>query len=368
MSVPSCDRRVLTRRTCLTVLAGLMVVAGERFSASAADGSRTAEILAAIRTRVDAGKNTGMVVATIEADGGTSIAAYGSPGHGALPLDGDSVFEIGSITKVFTATLFADMVDRGEVKIDDPISRYLPADVRVPERAGRKITLLDLSTQSSGLPRLPNNMAPRDPQNPYADYSVVQLHTFLSGHALTRDIGSQYEYSNFGFGLLGHVLARRSGTTYEALMTERVLAPLRMQHTGITLTAWMQQHLAKGHDASGRLVPNWDLPVLAGAGALRSTMNDMLLFARANLDPSGGRLQRVMQQTHTARFPTGQPNLSIGLGWHIRRVDGHDIVWHNGGTAGYRTWMGLDKTRRIAAIVLTNSPQGADDLGYELLR
>lgn len=262
---------LLTRRTPLSVLVALIVVAGARFAASPADGVRTAEILAAIKTRVDSGRNTGMVVATIEADGGTSTAAYGSPGPGALPLDGDSVFEIGSITKVFTATLLADMADRGEVTLEDPISKYLPADVRVPERSGRKITLLDLSTQSSGLPRLPNNMAPRDPQNPYADYSVAQ--PFLSGYELTRDIGSHYEYSNLSVGLLGHVLARRSGTTYETLMSGRVLTPLRMQHTGITLTPWMQQHLAKGHDASGRVVPNWDLPTLAGAGALRSTMN-----------------------------------------------------------------------------------------------
>ena len=131
----------------------------------AADGARTQEIAAAIKQRVDDKKAVGMVVATIEPDGSTSMAAYGSPGPGARPLDADTVFEIGSITKVFTATLLADMADRGEVKLDDPVVKFLPEGVRVPERNGRKITLLDLTTQSSGLPRLPDNLRPKDPTN-----------------------------------------------------------------------------------------------------------------------------------------------------------------------------------------------------------
>ena len=160
-----------------------------------------------------------MVVGTIDADGGTSMAAYGDPGPGALPLDADSLFEIGSITKVFTATLLADMVDRGEVALDDPVSKDLPETVRVPERNGRKITFVDLATQSSGLPRMPDNMHPRDPANPYADYTLEQLYDFLGRFTLTRDIGSQYEYSNLGVALLGGALARRAGASYEALLT-----------------------------------------------------------------------------------------------------------------------------------------------------
>ncbi len=333
-----------------------------------ANGVRNQELATAIKTRVDAHKSTGMVVGTIDADGGTSVAAYGDPGPGALPLDADSLFEIGSITKVFTATLLADMVDRGEVALDDPVSKYLPEPVRVPERNGRKITFVDLATQSSGLPRMPDNMHPRDPANPYADYTLEQLYDFLGRCTLTRDIGSQYEYSNLGVALLGVALARRAGTSYEALLTERVLKPLGMEHTGITLTPWMQRHLVKGHDAEGHVVPNWDIPTFAGAGALRSTLNDMLIFARANLNPSAGHLQTVMQTTHRVLRGTDRPDMSIGLNWHVRHADGHDIVWHNGGTGGYRTLLGFDEARKIAAIVLTNSQQGADDLGYALLQ
>ena len=333
---------------------------------AAANGTRNAEIAAALKERVDSRKAAGMVVATIEPDGTQSIAAHGTPGPGALPLDGDSVFEIGSITKVFTAILLLEMADRGEVKLDDPVALHLP-DVRIPERAGRKITLLDLTTQSSGLPRMPDNLRPQDSRNPYADYTAAQMFEFLGRYELPRDIGAQYEYSNLGVGLLGQALTRRAGKSYEALVRERILAPLKMEHTGVTLTPWMTAHLAGGHDAQLRVTSNWDIPAFAGAGALRSTMNDMLRFARANLDPGGGRLSRLMQQAHAVRLPAGRPDMSIGMGWHIRRLNERDVVWHNGGTGGYRTWMGFDTARKTAAIVLTNSAIGNDDLGFTLV-
>src|SRR5262245_18635630 len=345
----------------------LGVVLAAVAAAALVDGTRTREISAAIKARVDAKKSTGMVVATIEPDGSSSMASYGDAGPGALPLDADSVFEIGSITKVFTATLLADMADRREVSLDDPVAKYLPSGVRVPERNGRQITLMELTTQSSGLPRLPDNLRPKDLANPYADYTSGMLFEFLGRYELQRDIGAQYEYSNLGVGLLGQALTFRAGKSYEALVRERILDPLKMDHTGVALSPWMKVHLVKGHDARGGLAANWDIPALAGAGALRSTMNGMLAFARANLDPSGGRLQRVMQRTHEVQRAAGGPEMSIGMGWHIRHMDVRDVVWHNGGTGGYRTWLGFDKAHKTAAIVLTNSALGNDDLGFDLV-
>jgi len=336
-------------------------------AAAFADGTRNQEIASAIKARVDARKSIGMVVATIEPGGSSSMASYGDAGPGALPLDADSVFEIGSITKVFTAILLADMADRGEVRLDDPVAKHLPPGVRVPERNGRKITLLDLTTQSSGLPRMPDNLRPKDMANPYADYTPEMLFEFLGRYQLQRDIGADYEYSNLGVGLLGQALTYRAGKSYEALVKERILDPLKMEHTGIALSPWMKAHLARGHDARGEVTANWDIPAFAGAGALRSTMYDMLRFARANLDPSGGRLPRVMQQTHEVRRAAGSASMSIGMGWHIRHLDGQDVVWHNGGTGGYRTWLGFDTSRKTAAIVLTNSALGNDDLGFDLV-
>ena len=285
------------------------------------------------------------------------------------PLNGDTVFEMGSVTKVFTSLLLADMVQKGEVSLDDPVAKYLPATVKMPTRNGRVITLVDLATHTSGLPRLPTNLKPQDPANPYADYSVEQMYEFLSGYVLTRDIGSKYEYSNLGGGLLGHVLALKAGKSYEELVESRICGPLGMKSTAITLTPEMKARLAVGHDASMNSVANWDVPTLAGAGALRSTANDMLTFVAANVGYVKSPLAAAMASMLAVRRPTGVPGLEIALGWHILTKDGQEIVWHNGGTGGYRTFIGYDKASRVGVVVLSNASTtaGVDDIGMHLL-
>jgi CubicO group peptidase (beta-lactamase class C family) len=262
--------------------------------------------------------------------------------------------------------VLADMVARGEVRLDDPVAAYLPDTVRIPSRNGRRITLLDLATQSSSLPFLPANMAPRDASNPYADYSVQQLYTFLSGYALPVEIGTTYEYSNLGMGLLGHALARKAETSYETLVTRRILAPLGMADTAIALTPAVRARLAPGHDADGKPAPNWDIPTLAGAGAYRSTAPDMLTYLAANLDTTTA-LGRAMRNAHAPRREAGHPNMRIGLAWHILSRPAGSIVWHNGGTAGYRTFAGFDPVRGIAVVVLSNVNVSVDDVGFHLL-
>jgi D-alanyl-D-alanine-carboxypeptidase/D-alanyl-D-alanine-endopeptidase len=238
-----------------------------------------AEIREILVDRIDTQhQSVGIVVGVIGPEGRRAIS-YGHLEKGdAHPLSGDTVFEMGSVTKVFTSLLLADMVQKGEVSLDDPVAKYLPAMVKMPTRNGRVITLVDLATHTSGLPRLPTNLKPKDPANPYADYSVEQMYEFLSSYELTRDIGSKYEYSNLGGGLLGHVLALKAGKSYEELVESRICGPLGMHDTRITLTPEMKARLAVGHDASMNSVANWDLPTLAGAGAIRSTANDMLTF------------------------------------------------------------------------------------------
>jgi len=325
-----------------------------------------AEVLTILKERVESKRSAGIVVGILD-EGGRRVVAYGNAGSADRPLDGNSVFEIGSVTKVFTSALLADMVRRGEVKLEDPVSKYLPASVRLPSRNGKEITLLDLATQTSGLPRLPGNLSPKDPKNPYADYTVEQLYDFLSHYTLTRDIGEKYEYSNLGVGLLGHVLARKAGITYEELVTKRILEPLDMRDTAITLSAPMRARLAPGHDASGAPVETWDLPVLAGAGALRSTANDMLKFLAANLDAGDGPLPSALRETHKVRRPTGMPQLEIGLGWHVFHRFGSDLVWHNGGTGGYHSWIGFLAARKVGVVVLSASSPDIDDIGLHLV-
>lgn len=325
-------------------------------------------VLAILKERVDQGRSAGIVVGMLDVDGGTRIVAWGDPGPGQPPLDGNSVFEIGSITKVFTATVLADMVGSGEVSLDDPVQKYLPDRVRMPEHDGRAITLGSLSEQNSGLPRMPSNFEPADPTNPYADYTVQQLYDFLSGYELTRDPGAQFEYSNLGVGLLGHVLALRDGTSYEAMVRTRILEPLDMGHTAIELTPWMREHLALGHGPQGDVVSNWDVGVLAGAGGIRSTAVDMLKFLDANLHPDRGPLQEAMAFAQKERASAGGANTRIGLNWISLHAGTDTIVWHNGGTGGYRTFAGIVPSRGVGVVVLTNSGgEGADDIGRHLL-
>ena len=312
----------------------------------------------------------GFVVGVIEPQG-RRIVTYGSLNQGdPRPLNGDTVFEIGSVTKVFTSLLLSDMVQRSEVALTDPVAKYLPPEVKVPERGGHVITLVDLSTHTSGLPRLPSNLQPKDPANPYADYSVEQLYQFLASYQLTRDIGSQFEYSNLGGGLLGHALARRAGVDYEALVRSRITVPLGMSSTGITLTPEMKARLATGHDDKLVAVPNWDLPTLAGAGALRSTANDMLTFVAANLGYVKSPLAPAMAAMLSVRRPLGGPKGGeIGLGWLITKPADDEIVWHNGGTGGYRSFVGFNPKTRVGVVVLSNTytATGGDDIGMHLL-
>jgi CubicO group peptidase (beta-lactamase class C family) len=325
----------------------------------------TEEIRASIRARVDNHYEVGVVVGVID-DRGPRYYGYGetSFGNGRTP-DENTVFEIGSITKVFTSTLLADLVQRGDLTLDTPIEDLLPANVTAPTRGGRSITLRSLATHSSGLPRLPGNLAPANPSNPYADYTVEQLYDFLSGHELARDIGAQYEYSNLGAGLLGHLLALRHGSTYERAIEERIAQPLGMRDTRVALTPSMTSRLALGH-AGTTPVPNWDIPTLAGAGALRSTARDMLTFLAANAGLSETPLSPALHATHEPQAPAG-PNMQVALGWHVRTGENGETVWHNGGTGGYRTWAGFRPTERVGVVVLTNTSTSADDIGFHML-
>jgi len=329
-----------------------------------------AEILKIISDRIDVQKQSvGIVVGVLE-PAGRRVVTHGVLAKGdSRTLSGDTLFEIGSITKVFTSLLLADAVERHEVALVDPVSKYLPATVKVPERGGRSITLQDLATHTSGLPRMPANFKPADPANPYADYSVEQMYEFLSSYQLTRDVGSQYEYSNLGGGLLGHVLALRAHTDYASLVHDRITALLGMTGTAITLSPDLKSRLAVGHSATLQPVANWDLPTLAGAGALRSTTNDLLTFLAANLGYTKSPLAPAMAAMLAVRRPTGSGDMDIALGWHVLKTHGKEIVWHNGGTAGYRTFIGFDRAARSGIVVLSNAGTvaGPDDIGRHLL-
>ncbi len=353
------SKKLLLRSVAL--LSSVVFVSG---ALSAQSWPSDSAVKATLQQRLASKPGIGIVVATLEKGKPARIVTAGTTGSKAL-LDGNTAFEIGSVTKVFTTALLADMVARGEVRLDDPISKYLPSTVRVPARGGKQITLLDLATQSSGLPRLPNNLRPADMTNPYADYSVQQLYAFLSSYELPRDIGAQFEYSNLGVGLLGHVLSLRAGKSYEALLTERILVPLKMHDTRIVFTPEMREHLAAGHDASGTAVVSWDLPTLAGAGGLRSTANDMAKFLAANLDSSGA-VGRALATAH-APLREAERQMKIGLAWFTLNQFGTPLVWHNGQTGGYHSFIGFDPAKARGIVILINQGVSIDDIGLHVL-
>lgn len=341
---------------CLSLVAALVLHAAD-----------LAEVRSILANRVDNGRAVGIVVGVIDSKGRQVISQGKIALSGIEQPDADTVFEIGSITKVFTSLALADMIEKGEVKPDDPVAKFLPEDVKVPERNGRRITLMDLSMQMSGLPRLPDNLKPADAANPYVDYDAPKLYDFLSHYSLVRDPGQKYEYSNLAVGLLGHALARKAGMTYEQLIRTRILVPLGMTSTSITLSASQKKRLAPGYDGSLQPAANWDFDALAGAGALRSTANDMLKFLAANLELTDTPLKPAMRRMRSVRHETGTPDLDIAMAWHIFKKYDTEVYWHNGGTAGYRSFAGFRPDRKEGVVVLCNTFMDHDDLGRHIL-
>ena len=244
----------------------------------------TDAIHAFLQHRVDVEqRDMGIVIGLVD-ENGSSIVSYGNLDNGTdHKIDGDTLFDIASITKPFTGLLLQDMIERGEMQLDDPVANYLPATVDMPSRGGKEITLRHLATHTSGLPHIAENLVPTRVDNPFADYSVEELYAFLSGYKLAHDPGTKFEYSSLGMGLLGHAIALKAGSDYESLVVERICRPLNMDSTRITLTPELKSRFATGHNQFGEAVLSWDRQTQLGGSALRSTANDLLKFLSANL-------------------------------------------------------------------------------------
>ena len=285
----------------------------------------------------------GIVVGILEPTGRRVVTHGRSGAADSRPLDGETVFQIGSITKVFTGLLLADMVVRGEVSLDDPASKYLPDGARMPQR-GRPITLIDLSKHWSALPSMPTNFSLSAAPNPYDGYTEEQLYEFLSAYELPREPGTQ-SYSNLGVALLGRLLARRAGTDYETLLTQRILAPLGLRSTAISLGEEPFRRLAPGHDRFGEPVETWNLHTMPASGSLRSTANDLLTLLAASVSPDSPLEQAMRLQRTPGR----------ALGWGRSTLGGEDVYGHEGGKEGYRSAAIFNPRTGTGVVVLTNS-------------
>jgi CubicO group peptidase (beta-lactamase class C family) len=278
----------------------------------------------------------------------------------------DTLYEIGSVTKTFTAAVLALLVADGVVALDTPVQDLLPPGTRVPDWNGRKISLGDLASHISGLPGLPTNLkiGLSNLQDPYADYTISDLYDFLADYELKREPGTAYEYSNLGVALLGQALALKSGSTYEQVIQTRLLDPLGLSDSAFELNPGQAARFAPPFRESlfrsvgcgpvpGR---NWNLGIFTPAGALKSTLKDMVRYIKANMEPETTVLAEAASLLYTARFVVTE-EVKVALGWHtLATAAGADeIIWHNGETGGYCSFVGFNAQRGTGVVILSNT-------------
>lgn len=308
----------------------------------------------------------GMVLGVLK-DNSTHVYGYGETerGNGKIP-NGNTLFEIGSISKTFTATLLADLVVKKKISLDAPVNKYLPDSIPSLQYNGIPVTIRSLSNHSSGLPRLPLNLyAVYEPGNPYKHYDNARLYSFLTRFKPTREPGKQYEYSNLAVGLLGVVLERVSGKPYEQLLQQNICKPLGMKNTRLSLLAADSSTFATGHNVQGKPTSSWEFKSLAAAGGIRSSVNDMLLFAKSLVNDENSPLSKAMTLTRQQTFEYGRSK--VALGWHIFVVNGKRYYSHNGQTGGYFSSMVFDPQNNTAIVILTNSSVDPGTIPFSLI-
>ena len=345
------------------MLTGSILLAAALATASGGCGPRISEPARAnIAARIEAAEFRGLVIGIVDRRGRCTEGFGTLSAKRPVAPDGDTLFEIGSITKVFTATLLAAEVESGRISLDTPLGQILPVP---PASDAASVTLEELATHRSGLPSLPRNLPSRNPADPYAGYTQDLLLSHLAELKLSPR-PRPYAYSNLALGTLGEALAVRFGEPYAQLLSRRLLRPLGLRRTFVDVPTQLRAILAPGHSG---LEPTsgWSLGVLAGAGALHSSANDLLRFLDVQLRPRGP-LAGAITLTHTERRATAIPATAVGIGWHIRRRPSTpEILWHNGGTGGYASFAGFDRNAGRGVTVLTNTEASVDDLGMHLL-
>ncbi len=311
-------------------------------------------------------KYQGVALATMRVREGAT-AFSGASVQGEVP-DDQTLFELGSITKTFTALLLADAVTRGLIKLDDPVEAVLPDGLRLRDSRDQPLRWVDLATHRSGLPRLPANLDPKEhPTDPYARYDWAQMAAFLADWKADKPRDTDFEYSNLGFGLLGQALGFLAQSDYGTLLRERVLQPLGIADQ-IFMTPPTGRRFLEGHDRTGQRVDHWTFrPAMAGAGALIGSTRGLARYARAALEQFDHPLKeafRLCLRRHGAR---DDPRAGIGLAWHSGALPGRVAFNHDGATFGFSTSLWLDPAKGNASAVLSNAAIGVTDIGLHLV-
>ncbi|MCA8969675.1 MAG: serine hydrolase [Planctomycetes bacterium] len=356
-------------RSCVVAILALQLRAApyqESQSGSANEPrSVAARIDAVFAEQFASGARRGALCVGVVHQGKVTHRFYGRVTDDAERLpDLETEYEIGSLTKLFTATLLAMDVEAGRVVLDQPVGELLGEGWSVPTESDRRITLLDLATHTSALPRMPRNIRPKNRLDPYADYSADLLRDELANLELRAAIGERYVYSNLGYGVLGHALATASKKSLFERYAEDIAKPLGMSSTtcpgairdGV---GGKSTNIATPHFPNGLRAHPWHFDVLAGAGAIRSTLGDMMRFARAQLDPPKTRLGRAMRTTQEPRHQVKNASW-VGLGWHMLLKDDRvSRLEHSGRTGGYASEILILPAHDLAVVILAGQAKGA---------
>lgn len=307
--------------------------------------------------------NTQLSIAIIQ-NGKTNYYGIIKRNDTIKPIENQTkVFEIGSITKVFTSTVLASLVEEGKIKLTDKINSYYS----FPFKDNINLNFKDLANHTSGLPRLPENLDLSNETNPYKDYGKTQIEEYLKNF-LKLNNAKTYSYSNLGTGLLGYTLGISQKTSFQQLLQKKVFDKYKMKNSFVSPQN-LNDKLVKGQDSNGEITSNWDWDALFGAGGILSTTEDLVKFANAQFNSENKELALTRKPTFDIK-----ENMKIGLGWHLlKSKSGKDLVWHNGGTGGYSSSIALNTNDKIAVIVLSNLSAfhqemgNIDELCFELI-
>ncbi len=278
----------------------------------------------------------------------------------ATKPNADTIYEIGSISKVFTGVLLADAVNQKKLKLDQTLGSLVKGMESSDENGAATITLQQLSQHMSGLPPMPTNIAPKDPNNPFDGYDREMLLEYLKKAKTTNPPGQNHTYSNLGVGLLGDLLSQQSGESLESLLKDRIFESLEMSDTSIIVDDERMKRFAPPYNAALMKDTRWDFDALAGCGAIRSSVNDMLKFIQANIDSPDDELGAALDLAWKKQLNQSRQHAAMGLGWMIAG-DG-STRWHNGQTGGYQTMMLVSRPGKTGVVLLSNTAGSEVDL------
>jgi CubicO group peptidase (beta-lactamase class C family) len=362
----------LTRRdaTVATIALALLSAAGRASAQQSPAGEAPLsgeKIRAILAERIDRDRESvGMVVGVISPQG-RRIVSHGAFGLADKRLPGgDTIFGIASVSKAFTGLLLADAIRRKEVKLTDPAALYLPKEIRLPERNGRKITLIDLATHTSGLPHdLPPELRTVALAKPAREARSV-MYEYLSNWTLPTDIGTTWSYSNLEYGLIGIALEQRTGLSYDMMLRTRILDPLHMDDTAISLSPAQWERRAHPHTADLKPAPEWSKPW--SISVLQSTASDMLTFLGAAMGLTKTPLAPAFADMLAVRRPAPLINADQAIGWYVHPLNGRPIIGHSGSGGGFGATALYDPATSTGVVLLANAESLWEDVAGHILR